>query len=489
MRKSTLNTIISIALVIFLLIPNISASAVEINKVLQPLIEEKTQTEVKDTSNVDVGEEVKPEDDNIKAEDEIIKPEGDIVKPSENDKDKIEEESEIKPENEIDAAKDAVKDEANNKSENAVKNTKQKSGEKYEMTQKPQTYSLGNSGLSDNELEREDVKGRLKAISEMEYLVPKTDSNYEIAMAKADGTYIYVDSANTIEEAKSKVENLPMAFSENKDLPAIINADGQVVYSTNAMYKMPATSGNIDLYTDGSLKNTFTYVNSGYVEDAPIIEENAIAYKIEIAGFTGWISKSVASEVVPMNQVTNPSYYMSQGGVLQHFISYDLKSNTNKGYTLTLGPAPSYLRDGVKYFSYDGNYFYDGSNFSTGLNNIISDLRNGNHNKAINTTNPHYLYFDYLPFRSATNYSAAELNNFINANTDTTSKLRGIGQALVDAQNTYGVNAVLTLAVAINESAWGMSSISQAKNNLFGIKAFDSSPGLSADTFKTPGDS
>ena len=39
------------------------------------------------------------------------------------------------------------------------------------------------------------------------------------------------------------------------------------------------------------------------------------------------------------------------------------------------------------------------------------------------------------------------------------------------------------MGLAINESAWGMSSIAQSKNNIFGLNAVDSSPGTSASTF------
>ncbi|MEG1311769.1 MAG: glucosaminidase domain-containing protein [Romboutsia sp.] len=473
MRKSTWKSIVSLALVIFLLIPNISTAAVEINNFVNTPVEEiieESQTEVNSPGEVDN--------------------EGDVVNPSGENMDEFEEPSEVIPENETDenSVINAVEDAAKNTAENKTRNIESKSGETYEVTQKPQTYSNGNSAINPYDYEREDVRERLEAISEFEYLIPKTDSNYEVAMAHSDGTYSYVESVDTIEEAIIQVQNAPLPISEEEVLPVVVNNEGQVVYSTNSMLRILSNSGTtINLYTDSSLTNAFTYISQDYVEDAPIIVDNGKSAKIEIAGFTGWIDKGTSSQVIPVNQSVNPSYYISEGGVLKHFISYDLRGT--RGTKLTLGPAPSYLREGVKYLSYDGNYFYDGSNVANGLNSLISDLKNGHHNNSVNGANPYYLYFEYLPFRSTSGYSAAELNSFINNNTDGASKLRGIGQALIDAQNTYGVNAVLALGVAINESAWGMSPISQSKNNLFGINAVDSSPGLSADTYATPGDS
>jgi len=481
MRKRTLNSIISLVLVIFLLIPNVVTSAVEVNGILKT-----DEYEIINPSD----ESVNRSEETINLEDEFDNRHGDNVEKTEFEAEK--DEVENAAENSVDkVSENIIEDTANNEIEKAEVNVEPRAEEKYEVRKKPQLYSARSGSVDPAEYEREEVRGRLEAISQLEYLVPKTYSNYEIAMAYSDGSYSYVDSVETMEEAISKIGSLPaMASEEEEVLPTIINNDGQVVYSTNSMLRILSADGSlINLYPNSSLTRAFTYISQNYVDDAPIIEDTGRAVRVEVAGYTGWIDKNTSSEIVPINQVKNPSYYMSQGGVLKHFISYDLRSTQSKGYTLTLGPAPGYLRDGVKYFSYDGNYFYDGSDIGTGLNNVISDLKNGNHSNSVNASNPHYLYFNYLPFRSATNYSAAELNSFIDNNTEATSKLRGIGQALIDAQNAYGVNAVLTLGVAINESGWGMSSIAHAKNNLFGIRAFDSSPGESADSFKTPGDS
>ena len=45
------------------------------------------------------------------------------------------------------------------------------------------------------------------------------------------------------------------------------------------------------------------------------------------------------------------------------------------------------------------------------------------------------------------------------------------------------MNALLSLGIAVNESAWGTSSICKNKNNLFGLNAVDTSPCQSADYF------
>ena len=58
--------------------------------------------------------------------------------------------------------------------------------------------------------------------------------------------------------------------------------------------------------------------------------------------------------------------------------------------------------------------------------------------------------------------------------------MKNTGETFVKNQNTYGVHALLMTGIAANESNWGKSSISQKKNNLFGLNATDAAPGANA---------
>ena len=89
--------------------------------------------------------------------------------------------------------------------------------------------------------------------------------------------------------------------------------------------------------------------------------------------------------------------------------------------------------------------------------------------------------------------SAAQLNTFI-AKYGADGKLAGMGQAFIDAANTYGTNEVYLLSHAILESGWGKSDLAKGYAydgkteiggktypagtyyNFFGIGAYDSSP-------------
>ncbi len=150
-------------------------------------------------------------------------------------------------------------------------------------------------------------------------------------------------------------------------------------------------NGNIDqtvnnitkIYKDRELKNDFTYINHGYIDDVPIIEINEHSVKVQVAGYTGWIQNDIVSGnydivIIPLNQVKNPSYYTVKNGELRHFISSDVLSDSKIGYEISIGKAPKHLNENQKYYSYDGAYFYNS------LNDLLNDKKDGSINRAVN---------------------------------------------------------------------------------------------------------
>ncbi|MEW5785498.1 MAG: glucosaminidase domain-containing protein [Bacillota bacterium] len=67
--------------------------------------------------------------------------------------------------------------------------------------------------------------------------------------------------------------------------------------------------------------------------------------------------------------------------------------------------------------------------------------------------------------------------------------LKGIGDALVEAEERYGVNSLVLASIAYLESAGGMSKIARNKNNLFGLGAGDIDPYGHAMSFSYKDDS
>ena len=170
--------------------------------------------------------------------------------------------------------------------------------------------------------------------------------------------------------------------------------------------------------------------------------------------------------------IKGQSIYFVEGGYLTHRSYNHIKQALEWPYVIS--EAPSFMKAGVNYYSQDGVNFY-----SDGLLT-----------KKVGTFYP---YFQFQSIRQHSNYTAEELDNMIMtllaerqaittspqyAKATTESRLIGMGTLLKKVEAEYNVNALFILAAAMHESDYGVSTNSLKKNNIFGIKVFDSDPTL-----------
>lgn len=239
----------------------------------------------------------------------------------------------------------------------------------------------------------------------------------------------------------------------------------------------------VNFNTKGARTTSYVEVDTGYEgytcglygADAVYLGESGNKIKFMLSGVIGLVDASEV-QVVDLQAAQSISHYEVKNGRLIHKITVNI-GQANYASSLDNGAAPSYLQSGINYYSYDGHYFY--TDFATMANDYIDHTRD----HAVNAPSPYFNYFQYLPFRSQTNYGVDALNTMLNSQVSATSKMRDIAAVLIEKQNKYGTNALLMAGVAANESAWGNSSIAQSKNNLFGLNAVDSSPGQSANYY------
>lgn len=219
------------------------------------------------------------------------------------------------------------------------------------------------------------------------------------------------------------------------------------------------------------------YTNCAYGADAVYLGYANGKYKFMLSGVVGWVKEDEV-QVVNLSQAKAVSCYEVKDGKLLHHIVQDM---TTPGYATSLnnGPAPSYLEPGVTYYSYDGHYFYK----DYGV--MVTDYRKDQRSQSVNPQEPYYNYFQYLPMRSQSSYTGKEVNKMLDGTLKEGSKMKDTGELFVSNQNTYGVNALLMTGIAANESNWGKSSISQQKNNLFGLNATDKAPGVNANQYES----
>ena len=281
------------------------------------------------------------------------------------------------------------------------------------------------------------------------------------------------------------------SIDENGNVYLLEEDNGGVVEESSARRYARAASEKIVNFRANASGQTVTDITeyteyntgeSGYVygrsgADAAYLGEVNGKVKFMIAGVVGLVDKSKV-QVVNLSSAKSYSCYYANGTNLIHNITMNM---TTPGYggSVNVGPQQSYMKTGQTYYSYDGHYFYQ--NYST----MLSDYRNNTRKNSINPDNPYYNYFQYLPLRSQTGYSGSALNNMINRHASGNSKMNNTGANFVNRQNSYGTNALIMASVGAIESGWGSSSIAQSKNNLFGLNAVDSSPGESADTYKS----
>ncbi len=292
---------------------------------------------------------------------------------------------------------------------------------------------------------------------------------FTLSEAFSDGSFETINTYKTLNDADTILEE-----SSNPNL---------VVLQNNKVVNMKY--GVINFKTKRATENTNiaqvdfnkpTYLNGNYNIDGLFLDADSIFTRGMIAGVEFELLTSEV-ELIPNIQSRNAySYFTISNSELFHVVSADLKSQSY----WTIGPldqAPAYLVNGAHYYNYDNHYFY------TDIITMTDDINNKTREHSVNSSHPYYNYYQYLSFRSKTNYSAEELNTYINANVSAYSVLRDSGSEFIDAQNNVFINAALELSFAIHESGWGSSRIAVDKNNLFGINAYDSNPYESALTF------
>lgn len=214
------------------------------------------------------------------------------------------------------------------------------------------------------------------------------------------------------------------------------------------------------------------------------ITSNDKAIKVKVAGQVGYVMPTEAY-LLPETANLKQSYYKVDVSKNLWLNIYNRIEGRYES-TLLYGKAPASLQPG-DYYSWDGINFTD---------------KDGTQVASF------YQYFNVLPYRTKTNYSADELDQVIKneliareamykknptgyplyKDATTESKIIGLGKILKEYEQKYKVNAFMILAQAIHESDYGMSDIAQGKNNLFGLRAYDGATG-NAETYSTPQDS
>lgn len=302
--------------------------------------------------------------------------------------------------------------------------------------------------------------------------IPTEISNQPFTTVNENGDIVKIDTTPSKEEPKIQ----PRSFSgvEAKSLSYGIM---RLRCKPSANY----VTEYVDIYGRSG------YINGYYGGDALYLGTDSQGRaKFMMSGVIGYMTPTDVNgyrnyELYSVNNARSVSYYFSKNGELYHAVAKDVAQDNSYISNTRIGVAPSYLQPGAKYYSYDGNYFY------SNLVDLANDINRNTHIHAVNGNNPYYSYYQYLPLRSKTSMSASELNQAIAQYSGNQGVMLNQGQAFINAQNNYGVNALTMLSHAALESAWGTSYYATNRNNLFGIAAYDSNTDA-AKGFASPQD-
>lgn len=311
---------------------------------------------------------------------------------------------------------------------------------------------------------------------------------YEVAYINDDGSFstesCYSDFASAKNRMKELGGDVVVRHDSSYSYTKIIAMNSGIAYS------YPRDGATLNIYQDVNNHSIYykqTYVarhfELNYLDTERYLGDGRGMIETNINGFHGFtdleyvdlvpskfIRNGIAITLGGNNPYTNEgtftfvpkqNYYERRtSGNYSEIVYHIYRGFPANGYepvseAIVIGPAPSDMNEGVKYYSYDGVNFYSDSDFK---------------NKSFT----YYNYYQFLPLRSKTNISADIFNSYISKYDN--SVMRGTGQTFIDAQNKYGINALLLFAMAAHESANGTSGYATKRNNLFGWNAIDADP-------------
>lgn len=330
-----------------------------------------------------------------------------------------------------------------------------------------------------------------------------TCSLFEVSRINDDGSFTKVSCYDKFSDAHNKMkENEDYVVRSNKSLSPtkIVDMNSGVVYT----YPYRANSltqtvySGLDSKWNGTGASTYltihyplTYIDNGYYHEAWGYSAGWV--HVYCHGFEGYVDLEYVDFVPtkflkngiaitlggndktsrneqPFKVVCKPNTYEAiwNGNYRDLVFTFyrGWSENTNGGVGLhsstSIGVAPDFMVEGVKYYSDDGVNFY-------------SDI------KLTKLVGTYYNYYQFVPFRTKTNISGATLSSYLNekCSSPSGSQLYNRGNEFKDNESKYGCNATLVFSMAIHESGWGKSALSKPPyNNLFGYGAYDSNVSL-----------
>lgn len=333
----------------------------------------------------------------------------------------------------------------------------------------------------------EDVESLLEQLNEGEVVLEPTPEDDELIQSYSADSLD--DNVVSFRSAQEPVQNQDEPLDSNIEVLSTQLTMGFL----QPLGKSNATS-NVYPTSNGTVASTYISASVSYTGVIPFVEFKDGRYRVVVSGVDGWVNASdYRAYAADTKQIRVNHYTKYPSGTLFHFISRAaINSGTGLSYDgIGNGISPSYLTEGVDYFSSDGHYFYRDTI------TMLNDYKNKTRANSINPSEPYYNYFQYLSYRTKSNILTADLDSYIknekkfdavptNYETLKPNESMFVGSPIhfITSGLKHGANPLMTFTLGLNESSWGRSYISVTKKNLFGHAAYDSSAS-SATAYKS----
>ena len=335
------------------------------------------------------------------------------------------------------------------------------------------------------------------SINAEDYYTYSCGNDYEVSYITDDGKFqkhaCYADFSSANKEMKKLGDDYVVRHNSSYSPSKIISMNSGLAYSYPARSGQPTMKIYQHVDDRGvEYKNTYiaNHYEMKYYNTDRYFKSGVGMVKVCINGFEGYTdleytdlvpSKFIEKGLViylggnditseneqPYKVICRRNYFEvnENNGINEltfvYHRSYSKPDNVNKydeEHRIVLGPASEEMVVGAKYYSDNGYEFYNNIDLSD--EPII-----------------YYPYYQFLPIRSKTNYTAEEIDEaFKEIKGDINSVIKNHADYFIESQDKYGVNALLLYAMAAHESNWGTSNLALKYNNLFGWNAIDADP-------------
>ena len=306
------------------------------------------------------------------------------------------------------------------------------------------------------------------------------------SISAEDDTYLIYDANSEYSESFSNYDEARNFYNKHTDEydNLILKYNDDVLDMEYGIVEFIGDDGVVEYYSKKRQKNDYLCGRYG-IDGAYLYSKNDNVYFV-VGDDKGYTKKE--------NVVLHPyeelnvsiSLYQTSNNELYHNIKTQLNYEHFTS-SICIDEMPSFMSNNQSYFSYDGHYFYD--NFYS----MIDDYNNDTFENAINEDS-YYNYYQYLPHRSITNYSAEDIENYFyntlgidgrlihytdynfdNAADEVNrSQIYGNINDFFVNQYLFGANALMLFSSSVIESSYGKSYDAFTQNNLYYNAAFDS---------------